>query len=485
MDKDDSDKRYVNVEPVFSENTDSNTDNNTSSKSNVSTNNKDIAGTDNYSLPVKAKKLFKDVFSLLNISAKSEVEKNISNYSKANPIPVDVSIPTGLVYKVQIGAFRKPIPQNLFKGINPLMGENTPMGFIRYSAGMFQLLNSATKARDQIRKLGYKDAFVVAYYNGKRVSHSTANAMISSGEIKVASSDPYDMSNSKNLLYSVQVGVFSKESDLEERYGLGQLYTNTTSNGAIKYLYGKHDSYATAQSAKEVAINKGINDAFIVAFNNGIPVNTTKARSMSGETGSTSSSTKNADPNDISNIKEMFYTVQVGAYAKPTDLNKKYGLNKLYTKRNSQGTIKYCYGKFDSYEKAAASKSIAINQGVADAFVTAYFNGKRITIAQAKTIEVTKTDQPKAQTKGKYTVKIGEYETNLPVDEAKTFFDFKDMGIERIESNGKIVYTVGNYDTEEEAANAKTKVVNKGKKDAIVVVNQNGNILSVKEYKQQ
>ena len=140
---------------------------------------------------------------------------------------------------------------------------------------------------------------------------------------------------------------------------------------------------------------------------------------------------------------------------------KKYGLDNLYTKTNNQGTIKYCYGKFDSYEKAAASKIIAVNKGVSDAFVTAYFNGKRVTIAQAKTMEVTSTEKPKEKQKsqGKFTIKIGEYESKLPVDEAKAFFEFKDMGLERVESDGKIVYTVGSYDTEAAAEKAKNNVI--------------------------
>ena len=46
-----------------------------------------------------------------------------STYSEANPIPVGVENPSGLVYRVQIGAFAKPIPQNLYKEFNPVSGE--------------------------------------------------------------------------------------------------------------------------------------------------------------------------------------------------------------------------------------------------------------------------------------------------------------------------------------------------------------------------
>src|SRR5574343_246897 len=50
-------------------------------------------------------------------------EAGTDTYSTTNPIPVDVKTPTGLVYRVQIGAFAKPMPQNLFNKFNPVSGE--------------------------------------------------------------------------------------------------------------------------------------------------------------------------------------------------------------------------------------------------------------------------------------------------------------------------------------------------------------------------
>ena len=43
------------------------------------------------------------------------VAKSTAAYSSAKPIPVNEKLPEGLIFKVQIGAFRNPIPQDLFK----------------------------------------------------------------------------------------------------------------------------------------------------------------------------------------------------------------------------------------------------------------------------------------------------------------------------------------------------------------------------------
>ncbi|HSH66431.1 MAG TPA: hypothetical protein VLB84_11705, partial [Bacteroidia bacterium] len=107
----------------------------------------------------KTKFSFKELFE----------KRGRSKYSDANPIPMDEKLPDGLIFKVQMGAFKNPIPQDLFKGITPVTGQTTSQGFIRYSAGLFLTCESAEKAKVEIRELGFPDAFVVAYFDGKRI----------------------------------------------------------------------------------------------------------------------------------------------------------------------------------------------------------------------------------------------------------------------------------------------------------------------------
>ena len=99
-----------------------------------------------------------------------------ATYSASKPIPVDAPMPEGLIFKVQIGAFRNPIPQNLFKGIKPITAETTPQGLKRYTAGLFEKFLKANDAKKQVNGLGYRDAFIVAFFNGKRISMNEALA---------------------------------------------------------------------------------------------------------------------------------------------------------------------------------------------------------------------------------------------------------------------------------------------------------------------
>src|SRR6185436_15684716 len=69
-------------------------------------------------------------------------------------VPVDPPMPEGLVFKVQIGAFRKPMPENAFNGYKPLSGETSRPGWIRYCLGVFHTYEPAKFLKDYVRKNG-------------------------------------------------------------------------------------------------------------------------------------------------------------------------------------------------------------------------------------------------------------------------------------------------------------------------------------------
>lgn len=81
---------------------------------------------------------------------------------------------------------------------------------------------------------------------------------------------------------------------------------------------------------------------------------------------------------------ELFFTVQVGNYREPVDLEKIYQLSPLMKARTKAGETRYLYGSFDNLNEASRVRDVAFNKGVSDAFVAAYYQGKRITLRQAE-----------------------------------------------------------------------------------------------------
>lgn len=99
-----------------------------------------------------------------------------SPYTKANPIPVDLALPEGVFYRIQLGAFGKAVEPGTFKGISPITAETIKeRGLIKYYAGKFSKYEDASTALSKIRSRGYEDAFISAWYD--RVPVSTQKAM--------------------------------------------------------------------------------------------------------------------------------------------------------------------------------------------------------------------------------------------------------------------------------------------------------------------
>jgi len=99
-------------------------------------------------------------------------------YTTNPPIPMDVALPMGTFYRIQLGAFASEREPGAFGGITPVTGEHIKdTGLIKYYAGKFALYQDASEALPRIQSLGYEDAFIVAWYNGIQVSTQRAKQL--------------------------------------------------------------------------------------------------------------------------------------------------------------------------------------------------------------------------------------------------------------------------------------------------------------------
>ena len=90
--------------------------------------------------------------------------------------PVQQSELTGVVYKIQIGAYRNKPPQwvqNLFKKLSVIRKIDKytdDKGITVYTVGELSSYNDAKQMRDQVRQEGVHDASIAAYKEGARIS---------------------------------------------------------------------------------------------------------------------------------------------------------------------------------------------------------------------------------------------------------------------------------------------------------------------------
>ncbi len=101
-----------------------------------------------------------------------------SPYSAGNPIPMDVPLPSGVHYRIQVGAVGSESEPDAFQGLSPITGIHlNERGIVKYYAGKFSNYDDAFAALSMIQTHGLEDAFIVAWYNGKIVSTQKAKEL--------------------------------------------------------------------------------------------------------------------------------------------------------------------------------------------------------------------------------------------------------------------------------------------------------------------
>lgn len=105
----------------------------------------------------------------------------------ANPDGSKKNEPIGeeLVIKVQITSSSKKIPLNSrkFLGLNKV-SEYEDGGVFKYVVGEFSEMEPAAEEQKKVQEIGFKDAFIVAFYKGERVSIKKAREIIAEKSVK-------------------------------------------------------------------------------------------------------------------------------------------------------------------------------------------------------------------------------------------------------------------------------------------------------------
>ncbi|MBN1597376.1 MAG: SPOR domain-containing protein [Bacteroidales bacterium] len=119
-----------------------------------------VTDNNDYSEGLKAAKSLEDDLPSFSILGSSP-------YSDENPIPV-AKLPSGLIYRIQLGAYINPVPESTFKGLTPVTAEKSG-GSTKYHVGYFTSVKEAKKALGKIKDYGFADAFIVSYFNNEKI----------------------------------------------------------------------------------------------------------------------------------------------------------------------------------------------------------------------------------------------------------------------------------------------------------------------------
>jgi len=88
---------------------------------------------------------------------------------KEEPSPTSMDFSRGVVFKVQIGAFKNKDLSKYFNNNPNFGGEAVEKGEQKFTIGIFRDYWDADKFKKYMREMGVKDAWIVPYKDGERV----------------------------------------------------------------------------------------------------------------------------------------------------------------------------------------------------------------------------------------------------------------------------------------------------------------------------
>jgi cell division protein FtsN len=149
-------------------------------------------------------------------------------------------------------------------------------------------------------------------------------------------------------------------------------------------------------------------------------------------------------------------------------------------------------GSFTTFDAAAKHKVEMLLKGYQGAFITAYKDGKRVTLKEAgatpqKKDDITESSSDNAEVNGvnkklvTFKVQIGVFKSEPPADKQTKFEKVKGITKE-VTATGLNRYTVGPYTDYTSAQNAKNDLVkNIGIEDAFILAFFNGEYITIQE----
>lgn len=168
------------------------------------------------------------------------------------------------VFRIQVGVYSQKQSGETFKSIGEVMEIKADDKY-KYFVGSYTDYNEAKMELDKIKARGFKDAFIVAYKDGNKVTLSSLNIQ---DDIKKLDTEKKEIEQHTDITYYVQIGIFRfklPNEVLKQYLELGNV--KVIKEGELaRYVYGKYSTYREANKARQMLVEKGFIGSFIVAY---------------------------------------------------------------------------------------------------------------------------------------------------------------------------------------------------------------------------
>ncbi len=283
-------------------------------------------------------------------------------------------------YKVQVGEFTGAVDADLvdkFLSIPDVEIKTFGDSMTVIAVGDYDNLPDAVKRKIELTEQGFDAAIVVEQEKDgtfKSVGDAANNMTVD------ASDHPY----TNEVVFRVQLGAFSKRLTEQDLHGLKNVMEIKASDGLYKYLYSQSFKTVEAAAGKKIdlAVDYGVEDAFVVAYKGGKRITLKEAGVASAANENINTTEKTYDKSKIR------FKIQIGSYKNqlPTEVLSKFMELEDVDQTSKDGITRYTAGEFTSYEDAEAYKAKVVEAGIGGAFVIATHEEELIPVTKAREI---------------------------------------------------------------------------------------------------
>ena len=164
----------------------------------------------------------------------------------------DNTLPSGLVYQIQIFTSSSKAKVRSLKGLSPVFEKLSPSLRYTYSVGVFRSYKDVLGNLNKVKKLGFRSALITAYKDGKPMSVSAARALEKAVKtvytVKIYPDDGQSLPDlAKTAIHN------STDRDI----------VRAMENGAVVYYAGPYEEKSDAESLVTALKATGVSNAVI------------------------------------------------------------------------------------------------------------------------------------------------------------------------------------------------------------------------------
>jgi len=371
-------------------------------------------------------------------------------------------------YMVSLGTFQKGLPAEVmtkFLSISDISSTNIDDSTTIYTSGKFSTLLDAEKRKQQLIAEGNTNAKVVYKKDGKFYDAPLYTSNVTNNSVATNNTNGSNTSGTGN----------------NNSNATNNTNTNSNNNTNTNTNTNTNNTNTNTTGTNNTTGNNNSNNTTNSVTNNTTTNNTTTNNTNAGNTNSN---------NSVSN-QGIVLRVQLGAYSRRLSKNVFKDVPDLIEIKTEDGLYKYMTGSFKTMDAAAKHKVEMLLKGYQGAFITAYKDGKRVTLQEAgatpldrKEIE-NHSDSTLLNAVNKklvvFKVQVGVFKNEPPEDKQVIYAKIKGLSKEPT-ATGLNRYTVGVYNSYSDAQKAKADVIkNYGLEDAFIVAFFNGEYISIQE----